>query len=954
MIPRRIQIGAGAMIGAGSKLRYAQIATRTPAISGFVLKATGSGIGVSTLKLTTRITQEITLTGTARFYTDAAGTLGESTTYSLVPGALKTIYLKVPSGTANLLVPNMADITSLGANYTTGWTSSTNAASITCDLGQLINTTVIRFSGNHTFTGDVSALTALEWLEGTSTNTVTGSITNLTKLKTVKNFQNLTGDLTALTDLSYLAPAAPYNITGSITNLASLATIQLTSTTTGITNLTGSIANKTLLTYCDLRGANTITGSIAGCTALLYFSIAGNNTVTYPNTTNIKGLSYLTVSTTARLTAANINQLLADTWLNRNEAKANSNRVLNLFGEFSSDAPTGQGLIDKAALEAYRSPNGDVSKSLWTVTTRVANAAFYFGDSITAGGTTSVPSLRWTTRYSVLDSLIETNNGNGGTCLMKDYTTPEGFSMEERVGEIPRKSNYMKYLFFAYGANDCVEFTGETARFYSTYLQIIDAAIAKGWSVNSIKILTTFRPGYTDPWNVQINAVGTAKGVQVIDTATPLYNGGNYAQYLADTVHPNDAGHLVMAQTVDANIIDFTQTPAELLDGNSIIFDSTNYASKTKNATNLVSSWTDSLGSGIALTETTDTRKPKDEGESGLHFNFDSIDDRLATAALTINQPCEQYFVIRDNVDSGGRFSDGIPGNKCLIGRNNGALAAYAGTAWSAGSPDQEKRSWSIVRVLFNGENSELQVNKCKKITGSWGTSALGGLTLGNRGDGIASGENASYKHWIIRKVLDNDTIRAKVYDHLWTKYAMKEVVFLGDSTMAASYGQVSVASQMSYSNSFVDNSVGSSTIAAQKALLLNTASDKTNAVLIMVGLNNLMQTAESLITEYQDLVNTARGIIGSNGKIIIATMIPCHFNLSVQYITLNNAIRGNGPTPITGVNGVVDTTATALNAGDGTLAAIYGIGDGLHENDLGRIIVAALFDAQLTANGII
>ena len=69
------------------------------------LTATGDGTGVSTLRMEVSETQTFTLDGAARFYTDAAGTTGESTTWEVTAGALRTIYLKCPSGTANLTIP---------------------------------------------------------------------------------------------------------------------------------------------------------------------------------------------------------------------------------------------------------------------------------------------------------------------------------------------------------------------------------------------------------------------------------------------------------------------------------------------------------------------------------------------------------------------------------------------------------------------------------------------------------------------------------------------------------------------------------------------------------------------------------------------------------------------------------------------------------------------------------
>ena len=81
----------------------------------FLLTATGTGLGVATLTLTTSADTLITLDGTARFYSDAAGTLNESTTYTFATGA-STRYIRCPSATSNMVI---------ATNTITSWTAWT-------------------------------------------------------------------------------------------------------------------------------------------------------------------------------------------------------------------------------------------------------------------------------------------------------------------------------------------------------------------------------------------------------------------------------------------------------------------------------------------------------------------------------------------------------------------------------------------------------------------------------------------------------------------------------------------------------------------------------------------------------------------------------------------------------------------------------------------------------------
>ena len=65
-----------------------------------------------------------------------------------------------------------------------------------------------------------------------------------------------------------------------------------------------------------------------------------------------------------------MNAILAGFWANRDAAKSSTDRYINIGKDTPTPnaAPTGQGLTDKAALQAYRSPN-NTGPAVWTVTT---------------------------------------------------------------------------------------------------------------------------------------------------------------------------------------------------------------------------------------------------------------------------------------------------------------------------------------------------------------------------------------------------------------------------------------------------------------------------------------------------------------------------------------------------------------------------------------------------------
>lgn len=283
------------------------------------LTATGTGAGVATLTIVTSEDSVLRLSGGAKFYTDAAGTQGESETRQLYAGQ-STVYIKCTSGTSILTIEHDR------VTQIRGFVSITNAPS----LG-----------------GDLSLFTNLNYLNITGQNTLSGSITNMVKL----TFITVTGSNT---------------LSGSVADLTLLTQLYVT----GSNTLTGSVEGLTNILILNIGGNNTLSGSIAGLTTLRTVQIDGTLTqITVPNVTNIKGLHSLKMFQTM-LTSANVNQILADFWLNKDEAKAGTTRYIGITGNAYSEAPTGQGLVDKANLQAYRSPNNDEAYALWTVTTR--------------------------------------------------------------------------------------------------------------------------------------------------------------------------------------------------------------------------------------------------------------------------------------------------------------------------------------------------------------------------------------------------------------------------------------------------------------------------------------------------------------------------------------------------------------------------------------------------------
>jgi hypothetical protein len=157
------------------------------------LEATGTGAGVSTLRLEVDRTQTINLTGGANFYTDAAGTIGESTQWEVTTGALRTIYVKCVTGSATMQICYPANVIKWGSSNTDGWVSGENASKITIE-GTRLALAEMRVAGQSSIIGALpTGLTSL-WLNGDLINwTYTGALpTGLTYLHMNGNLINWT------------------------------------------------------------------------------------------------------------------------------------------------------------------------------------------------------------------------------------------------------------------------------------------------------------------------------------------------------------------------------------------------------------------------------------------------------------------------------------------------------------------------------------------------------------------------------------------------------------------------------------------------------------------------------------------------------------------------------------------------------------------------------------------
>jgi len=191
----------------------------------------------------------------------------------------------------------------------------------------------------------------------------------------------------------------------------------------------------------------------------------------------------------------------------------------------------------------------------------------------------------------------------------------------------------------------------------------------------------------------------------------------------------------------------------------------------TMNGSNLVSNWGDKSGSGNDLVQATETNRPTWNSNGVL---FDGVFDFMKTAPFTLVQPEFIYIVFKSVTwtDTDRIFDGNTPDSGELLQRTSTPnIKAYAG-GFSSESSDLILDTYGVVRVLFNGASSTLQVNNNAQITGNFGSGNMGGFTLGSLANNTLLG-NIEVKEVIIRNVADTSQNEEIIYNYLKNKYGL-------------------------------------------------------------------------------------------------------------------------------------------------------------------------------------
>jgi hypothetical protein len=221
-----------------------------------------------------------------------------------------------------------------------------------------------------------------------------------------------------------------------------------------------------------------------------------------------------------------------------------------------------------------------------------------------------------------------------------------------------------------------------------------------------------------------------------------------------------------------ASTTTWTEAYAAIVDGNTVGWYLADDLTTITKVANLISAWNDKLGSGHNLLQSNAAFKPL--WVTPETVRFDGTTD-VMNAAFNWDQPCCVYILFKQIAWTNlHRIFDGNA-------QNFGALWQYSVTpniianagVLSAENSNLILDTWSIVRVLFNGASSQLQVNATAITAGNFGTRNMDGFTLGGCGGGVPDfNTRIDVKEVILRSNVTNITAAKEtaIYNYLVTR----------------------------------------------------------------------------------------------------------------------------------------------------------------------------------------
>ena len=327
---------------------------------GFDLTAMGDGSETIYVYLNPLVNCNVKVSGAAKMYTDVNGTLGECTTKAMTHvvfrgGTGTRVYIKLATGTAKLYITSK-QIEEIGFYQGSGLTNCPKVGGSIADLitmRSFIVATRVNISSNINKLEDLVAFNLSTYI---NEGQMTGDWTNMINLTDF-----VVNDVPAIR----LAGASEY-YTGDLTNYIGHPRTEFSDEDKVSLFFTGDL---TTIDPKFMHGAgwDALLGTVDAWTECYYIETL-NSSVVINTVIGMKALGYIQIPNTV-LTSVQVNQILADLLVNVDEAKTyvpTSDRTYDLSGAIGTGAPTGQGLLDKAALIAWTGGSGQKNN----VTTR--------------------------------------------------------------------------------------------------------------------------------------------------------------------------------------------------------------------------------------------------------------------------------------------------------------------------------------------------------------------------------------------------------------------------------------------------------------------------------------------------------------------------------------------------------------------------------------------------------
>lgn len=307
----------------------------------FDLTSEGDGTGTVSFYCNPSVTSTLYVTGNAKMYTDAAGTLGECTDKSFAHAAYLsglTMYIRLTSGSAKIYAK-----TKLIEEIRIGETATkANAPLVSGDFSNMTPLLVLELNAKCHFDSSITKLVNAKRINiRTSMNKgyTYGSVSGLTAI-----------DVLILHDYSVNRIAgATMNITGTVENFTEHPWCELVDDEEISIFVTGEVPDVELFYGTGFRAC---TATIDAWTNCVYIENNCPN-ITVNTVIGLTKMGYFQPSAIV-LTETQVNQILADLRANvatvKGYSPSETSRTFDVRGAVGTAAPTGQGLIDKQFL----------------------------------------------------------------------------------------------------------------------------------------------------------------------------------------------------------------------------------------------------------------------------------------------------------------------------------------------------------------------------------------------------------------------------------------------------------------------------------------------------------------------------------------------------------------------------------------------------------------------------